>query len=113
MNKEPKQTYVVNILRRDQAHLSVLESDNFDQALEVYKQLKDKWKIAIKESVPFELERPIVTAFDPGLIYEINLKPVVETTDNTNNPYYQRMKREGLGNVLRPGGDVLDGGYKY
>lgn len=113
MSKETKQSYMVAILRRDGAHLSVLESDNFDQALEVYKQLKDKWKTAIKENAPFELERPVVTAFDPGLIYEINLKPVVETAENTNNPYYQEMKRKGLGNTLRPTGDMLDGGYKY
>ena len=114
-NKEESPTYGTIIMLRGAEPIIALETKKYDEAFEVWKTLKDQWATCIKDSVPFELTSPIVTAFDPNLIYEITVKPVVETTSNKNyNPYKQAMNKHGLANTLGNSqilSDVKDGGY--
>jgi hypothetical protein len=113
--EEKLQLYAVYILKRDNSHITAIETKSFDEAHNLWKELRDKWTKAIKETLPFELSKPIITAFDPGLIYEITLKPVIEITDtiNPNNPYHQQMIKNGLSSTLNTSrGEIFDGGYK-
>jgi hypothetical protein len=112
MNKEEKQTYGVFILRRNQDHIHILESENYDEAYESWKELKAKWETSLHEQKPFELNKPVVTAFDPGLIYEITLRPLTKSARvSSNNPYQQQMEKEGFGNTFGRTG-LFDQGYK-
>lgn len=106
--------YALWILRRDQEHISVIESSNYDEVFEVYNKVKAQWAACIKDQTPFELTKPIVTSFDPGLIYEITVKPITETTvSKYDNPYSQQMVKNGFSSTFRPTTpDLLDGGYK-
>jgi hypothetical protein len=112
--KEEKQTiYALWILRKDQEHISVIETTKFDEVFELYNEIKNKWTLCIKDQTPFELLKPIVTSFDPGLIYEITIRPITETSSTKyENPYQQQMLKNGLSNMFKPSSDLLDGGYK-
>lgn len=115
MNTEGKKiVYGVFIFRRDGNHMSILETESYDKAFERWQELEQKWTETIEAKKPFSITDPIVTAFDPGLIVEINLKPVVETSaNNYENPYKQNMIKNGLSNSLNsPSSDILDGGYR-
>jgi hypothetical protein len=110
-----KLTYGVWLLKRDQNHIPVLETQNFEEADKLWVELKDRWTTCLHEEKPFELRSPIITAFDPGLIYEVTVRLVDETTEATEiskNPYQVKMKKEGFSSAFRSSGDVLDGGYK-
>jgi hypothetical protein len=114
--EERKTLYGLFILKRDGDHISVLETDNYDEVFESWKQLKDQWTSCVQDSKPFELLKPIVTAFDPNLIYEITVKPVVETTASSKNynPYREQMNKEGFSNTFGNHAvlsNVKDGGY--
>ena len=115
--EESKTIYGLFILKRDGEHIVVSESDNYDEVFESWKNLKDQWTSCVQESKPFELIKPVVTAFDPNLIYEITVKPVVETTaTNKNyNPYREQMHKEGFSNAFAKNavlsGNNQDGGY--
>jgi len=93
-----------------------IETENYDEAFERWMQLTDSWKVSIKEQVPFTLATPIVTAFDPGLILEINIVPVpVQTKEVNNNPYRRDMLDRGLTETLNNytrGTEMLDSGLK-
>jgi len=109
--EEKKTKYGVFILRRDNRHISVIETEEYDKAYEVWEELNEAWIKSLKDNIPLKLTTPIVTAFDPGLIFEINLNPVVETTASRNaNPYHQKMQKEGFSNSFGSNG-ILDGGY--
>ena len=111
--EEKKALYGLFIYRRDGEHLSVLESTNYDEVFETYKHLKTQWAACVKDHTPFELTKPIVTSFDPGLIYEMTIKPVVETLSSRyENPYQQQMVKNGFSNTFRPSSEILDDGYK-
>lgn len=116
--EESKTSYGLFVLRRNEDHISVLETDNYDEAYEAWETLKQQWAKCINESLPFELTSPVVTAFDPNLIYEIILKPVVETMANNSrnfNPYKQAMHQNGLQNTLGNHAmlsEIKDGGYR-
>lgn len=112
-------SYGVYILRKDDQHIELLVSNNYDECFDRYKEIKDRWAQSIKDKTPFELERPIVTAFDPGLVYEITLRLITETPSSRNeNPYQKQMEKNGLGNMFSRtaqvglSGDLLDGGYR-
>ena len=113
--EEKSQAYGALILKRDGDFIVAIESDNYDEVYETWQKLKDQWAECVKESKPFELTSPIVTAFDPNLIYEITVKPVVETASNKhNNPYKAAMQKHGFANTLGNSqilSDVKDGGY--
>ena len=115
-NKEEKVTeYGALIMKRSGDFIIAIQSKDYDEVYEEWQKLKDQWAECVKESKPFELTSPIVTAFDPNMIYEITVKPVVETTSNKHaNPYKSAMQRNGLSNTLGNAqvlSDVKDGGY--
>ena len=112
--KEEKKTlYALYILRRDGEHIQVTESTNYDNVFEKYKAAKSLWTSCIKNNEPFELTNPIVTSFDPGLIFEITIRPIIEQSSSRfDNPYQQEMVKKGLSNTIRNSPEILDGGYK-
>jgi hypothetical protein len=113
--KEEKTIYGTFVMLRGLDHIIALETDNYDEAFDLWKNLKEEWTACINESKPFEMISPIVTAFDPNLIYEITVRPVVETTSSNNhNPYKKAMVNHGFGHTLGNSqllSDVKDGGY--
>jgi hypothetical protein len=116
VNKEEKKDlYEVWIVKYNDEPISVISTDKYDAAYERWEQLKDIWVNAIKDKVPFVLTKPIVTAFDPGTIKEVTLRPVMKMTESKyENPYQQQMLKSGLTQTLRnsvPQHPILDGGY--
>jgi hypothetical protein len=113
-----KQVYAVMVLRRDSDHITAIETEQFDNAYQLWTDLKAKWYDSIKEQKPFELEKPIVTAFDPGLISEIKILAYMVQESVASNPYTQEMQKKGLTSALNqfrsavPTDDLLDSGYK-
>jgi hypothetical protein len=107
-------TYSLLILRKDEQHISVVESSNYDEVFERYNEVKDHWAQSIRDKTPFELQKPIVTVFDPGLVYEITIKLITETPSSRyENPYEKQMRKNGFSNMFnQPSGEVLDGGYR-
>ena len=106
--EEQKQVYEVWILRYQDEPLSVFSTDKYDAAYERWNELKDVWVSAIKDKIPFILTKPIVTAFDPGTIKEVTLRPVMQMAESKyENPYQQQMLRDGLTKTLRNPGNVL------
>jgi len=115
-NKEEKATtYGALVKKRDGDFIVAIESNDYDEVFEEWQKLKDQWADCVKESKPFELTSPIVTAFDPNLIYEITVQPVVETTSSKHaNPYKAAMQQHGFSNTVGNSqilSDVKDGGY--
>lgn len=110
--EEKKALYALYIMRRDENHIIVVESHNYDEVFEAYKKLIEAWTTSVKEQKPFSLSSPVVTTFDPGLIYEITVRPIMpeQTVSKYDNPYQQKMMKNGLQSMLQP--DVLDGGYR-
>lgn len=115
---EEKQVYETVIFRKDGEHISALQSINFDEAVEKWKELNNNWEESITNKKPFKLMKPIVTAFDPGLISEIAVRPLIKTSDSKyDNPYQQQMMKTGLSSMLRQQGGhpinsgMLDEGY--
>lgn len=105
--------YGVWLLKRDQDHIQVLETDNFETADKLWEELTEKWTTCLHEEKPFKLRSPIVTSFDPGLIYEVTIRPASFSDEKTlDNPYQAKMQKEGFSSSFR-GGAMLDGGFKY
>jgi len=116
MEPKKQEAYSVWVMRRDQAHITVLETTSFEEADKAYQELENRWTTALKEQIPFKLRAPYITAFDPGLIYEISLLPFGNTQVNNDNPYQAQMRQNGFSNTfgkVARGSDVLDGGYKF
>jgi hypothetical protein len=108
-------TYSVVILRRDNEHITVLETEDYDKAYESWTKLYQDWVTCLHEQKSFVMEKPIVTAFDPGLIYEIKVLPVSISKSIRDNPYTNKMRQEGFSKTFgnyAGGNDILDGGYK-
>ena len=119
MSVEEKKVYEVLILRIDDAHITALRSESYDECYEKWQILHKDWKKSSDENEPFVMKEPLVTAFNPTLIKEITLVPVILQEQNKhNNPYQQEMLDKGLGETLtkyrgkQASGDLLDGGYK-
>ena len=116
--EEKKQSYWLVIMRRDGEHISILEDTDYDKVIDEYKVLTDRWASCVKESIPFHLSKPVVTTFDPTMIYEITVKPIVETIGSTNrhdNPYQQAMHKNGLSHTINNPqllSEIKDGGYR-
>lgn len=116
-NSSEKVSYAVLIKRRGNLEpVVILESSNFDECFKLWEELHNNWEICIKETKPFVLKTPVVTAFDPALIFEICVVPFSNNFSQQNgNPYVRRMKQEGFSKALEgysnTGPDVLDGGY--
>lgn len=120
--EEKKSLYEVQILRIDGEHIIAAQSENYDECFEKWENLHKLWRETSDENKPFVLTEPKVTAFNPTLIKEITLVPVVEQAEGKySNPYQREMLRNGLSETLnkyrgpqapQPQGDLLDGGYK-
>lgn len=116
-NNQAKEVYAVWILRRDNEPISVLETQNFEEAESAHRELVQRWIAAIKEEIPFELRAPIITAFAPGLIYEITIRPYANPV-LSSNPYQQQMQQNGFSstfsnNARGATNNILDSGYKF
>lgn len=111
--EESKSVYALWVLRRDGDHISVIESSNYDEVYEAYNEVKAKWISSIKEQTPFELTKPVVACFDPGLIYEVTIKPITQVSSSRyENPYQQEMVKNGFSTTFKPSSDILDNGYR-
>lgn len=115
--QEEKQIYEVLVLRNDGQHMVAKSSDNYDTCFEAWKSLVAKWENAITNKIPLSIVEPVVTAFDPGLIKEILLRPLMKVPESRyDNPYQKEMMNKGLSGVLKPGNvlnpDIMDEGYR-
>lgn len=109
---ENPQKYGVFILRKDEMNIEVLVTEDFAAAKKEYEKLTESWTTSLHDSKPFSLKKPIVTSFDPGLIYEITIRPKVEPLQsNPDNPYAKNMKEKGLAATRQFSSPVLDNGY--
>ncbi len=102
--KKPDEiVYETWILRRDQQHIAVVVSTDFEKCYKVWEELQAQWAECAKEVKPFVLKDPVLTAFEPGLIYEITLRPVespVSNAVNSKNPYAREMLNRGFSDVF-------------
>jgi hypothetical protein len=111
--EEKKQIYEVLIIKQDHNHITVKQTDNYDSAFEKWNLLTEDWTKALKEKVPFILKDPIITAFDPGIIKEITVRPVMEVPESKyDNPYQKQMLKKGLSGMFNSIPDLLDEGYR-
>lgn len=118
MNKtEKKLIYAVILFRKDGSTIVLEESPNYDSCFSCWQKHHELWEVSAKETKPFVITSPVVTAFEPGMISEIKLIPVnsEELSEKAqNNPYFKRMASTGLGSMLQGnigyGSDILDGG---
>lgn len=100
--------YMTAIYRTDGAHISVIESPDYDKCFAKWKELNEVWTKAIKDQAPFVLVDPVVTAFAPAMIFEIKLIPVMSqqmAASGSNNPYAQNMNEKGFGKTF-PGASI-------
>lgn len=108
-SEENKQVYQVIIYRVDNNHILLIQTTNFDEAVENWQKANNSWEESLSNKKPFKLMIPTVTSFDPGLIKEISVKPIVKMeTSKYNNPYQQKMMKEGLGATLQQKGNIFD-----
>lgn len=107
--EESKQLYEVWVVRYQDEPLAAFSTDKYDAAYEKWKELTEAWTASVKDKVPFVLMSPIVTAFDPGTIKEVTVRPVMKVpASKYNNPYQQDMLKNGLTNTLRNPGNILN-----
>lgn len=100
---EKEVVYETLILRRDGQHIVAIQSTEFEKCYQKWEALHTQWQECAKEVKPFIVKDPILTAFEPGLIYEILLQPVMTATKaivNENNPYAKEMLNRGFSNTF-------------
>ncbi len=102
LKTEAEVIYQTLILRRDGNHISIVESTDFEKCYKAWETLQGQWAECAKEVRPFILKDPVITAFEPGLIYEIILQPVMSASKavNENNPYAKQMLDRGFSNTF-------------
>lgn len=113
--------YSVLILRHDQQHVIIVQTDNKDEARNAYTELVDKWSLALKESQPFLIDNGITaSATDPKMISDIRLEATaINNRINPNNPFMQEMQSNGFSNTFSKyrgqqpphAADPFDGSY--
>lgn len=115
---EEKQVYEVVIFRVDNQHIILMQTINFDDAVEKWKEINTNWEDSLSSKKPFKLMQPIVTSFDPGLISEIQVRPLTKVdASKYDNPYQKQMMKVGLSNMAHQTGghpinsNMLDEGY--
>lgn len=122
MNKQvEEQVLQVLLYRKDQIEpIVIMESTDFSECKKVWKSLIDTWTKAHKEAEPFVLEKPIVTAVEPGIIGEIKIFPKKELKMNIdpNNPYQKRMMQVGLSDMKNVrqniyNSELMDEGFNF
>lgn len=115
MNQEL--VYILYIHRKDIQPLLVLETSEFDKIKETWRTLTDNWRKSVEEKRPFELEQPIITSFDPGLITEIRIySKSIATETHGSNPYVKDMITSGFSDTFTKNtsvnSELLDKGFK-
>ena len=113
LEEKVETVYEVILVRNDKDFpVIVLQSTNYDECYAKWQQLHEKWQETSDNNKVFVMDEPFVTAFNPVLIREITLRPIVEqSVGKHKNPYQQQMLDKGLSAVLG-GSDILDGGYR-
>jgi len=110
-NASDTMSYELYILRSDEKHISIIVDKDFKKVKEMWKELHSKWKECSDNNAPFTLEDPIVTAFNPALIFEIEIVPFSsERSVESDNPYEKRMRDRGFGNFNSGYPDLMDRG---
>ena len=79
---ESTQEYVVRMFRKDGEVLDLLKSDDFKKCKALWVNVTKQWQECHKEAQVFLLEKPIITAFEPGLISEILVLPYTNPVSN-------------------------------
>lgn len=107
--------YVVKLVRVDGSAIDLVETKEFNRAKEIWRKSYTQWTDSVAERKPFVIEEPcdngFITAFDPSLIREILILPVTLEA-KSDNPYKQRMRKQGLSAMMSvAGNDLMDGGY--
>jgi hypothetical protein len=115
--KEEKETvYEISIARNDmQIPMIVYRSTNYEESYEKWQELYKQWQTSSDDNKVFVLKEPVVTAFNPVLIREITLRPVVEqSAGKYKNPYQREMIDNGFSETFgkHNATELMDGGYK-
>ncbi len=113
--EEKKETvYEIFIARNDmELPMTVYRSAVYEECYEKWQKLYKQWQETSEENKAFVIEDPIVTAFNPVLIREITLRPIVEqSAGKYKNPYQREMIDKGFSEVFGNRGELMDNGYK-
>lgn len=116
MKKPTEEAYTVVMTLRDGRQEVLLEDTDFKKCKEYWKVITKEWQTCHNDKQLFILEKPIVIAFEPGLIYQIELTPKIDPVANVqdDNPYKQQMQQQGLNQTLQGVGNfsqMLDEGF--
>lgn len=108
--------YSIIFLRKDDDHI-IIDSGNFEDTYMKWAFYRDNWSKCLHEKNPLEVvekDLGIVTAFDPGIVYEIIIKKR-DMKINNNNPYFKEMNDRGFSNTLKShstnSSDLLERNY--
>ena len=98
----PANMFAVSIIRKDQTIITLLQTENLEEARRVWQSNVDRWTKCINDRRPFIIGNDInTTAIDPGLISEILVKTIELTSRiNPNNPFLQQMNEQGFSNTF-------------
>jgi hypothetical protein len=92
-----EKVYKVLIFRADGNHMEILESDDLKAVENFYNGLNSEWVESSAAKRPFQMPPPSLHSFLPALITEIKVESISKEEYNTQgNPYYQKMKKDGL-----------------
>lgn len=110
--------YGVFIIKKNGSIIEVKISKSFDECFETWEELTQRWEEAASETKPFVLRKPICSAFEPGAIEEITLRPKLEQSKSQNNPYHQNMSHTDFAETYAKNmgysnpSELLDRGFK-
>lgn len=114
VEEERETVYEIFIARNDLAvPMIVHRSTNYDECYDKWTELYELWQKTSDENKAFIIKEPVVTAFNPVLIREITLRPVVEqSVGKYKNPYQKDMIENGFSETFGKHTEIMDGGYK-
>jgi hypothetical protein len=112
-----EENYSIILLRTDGDHI-ILDVGNIENAYTKWATYRDEWSKSLQDKKPLivvEKDLGIVTAFNPGIVYEIIIRKK-DLRVSANNPYQKEMLEKGFsqtfGSHTKSGHDLLDRGYK-
>ena len=89
--------YEVQILRTDGKHIAVNQYRVLEEAKKSWAKLTKNWEDSTKDHRPFVITEPNVSAFSPGLIYEITIAEIpTNVMGDEDNPYMRSMRDSGF-----------------
>ena len=96
----PELVYKLVILRVDGNHMEVLESEDIKKVENLYKGLEREWIDSTAEKRPFRMPSGR-HSFLPSFISEMKVESMSkEEYQKQSNPYYEQMKKDGLGGMM-------------